>query len=142
VAGAGAYAFNDAHAAMAFVGAGRSDLVTRVLEAQSAAMHGVGDNVDFTREVGQAVVRAIKAFGERRYAECVELLRGVRNIAHRFGGSHAQRDVLDLTLIEAALRSGQHAMAAALTAERAALRPGSPLSRLFATRAARLKQAA
>ena len=34
----------------------------------------------------------------------VQLLRPVRSIAHRFGGSHAQRDLLDLTLIEAALR--------------------------------------
>ena len=72
----------------------------------------------------------------------MRLLRAVRNIAHRFGGSHAQRDVIDLTLIEAALRSGQHALAAALSAERAAMRPTSPLSKLFATRAARLKQAA
>ncbi len=50
--------------------------------------------------------------------EAVRLLRPIRNIAHRFGGSHAQRDVLDLTLIEAALRSGQKALAAALAAER------------------------
>jgi hypothetical protein len=127
---------------MAFVVAGRHDLVGRVLEAQSTAVRGEDDNAAFTREVGRPVVRAIKAFGEHRYAECVELLRDVRNIAHRFGGSHAQRDVLDLTLVEAAIRSGQHAVAAALTAERAALRPASPLTRLFATRTARLKQAA
>ena len=43
-------------------------------------------------------------------------LRGVREFAHRFGGSHAQRDLLDLTLIEAALRSGQAALAKALCA--------------------------
>jgi len=66
----------------------------------------------------------------------------VRNIAHRFGGSHAQRDLLDLTLIEAAFRSNQHALAAALAAERAAMRPTSPLARLFVQRAAALKQAA
>ena len=65
----------------------------------------------------------------------MRLLRRVRNIAHRFGGSHAQRDVLDLTLIEAAMRSGQQALADALSAERAAMRPTSPLSR--AVRAAR-----
>jgi hypothetical protein len=142
VATAGNYAFNDAHAVMAFMGAGRSDLAKRVLDAQEAAMHATGDNAAFTREVGRPVALAIKAFGHGCYTECVRLLRGVRNIAHRFGGSHAQRDVLDLTLIEAALRDGQQAVAAALAAERTATRPHSPLARLFVTRAAELKQAA
>ena len=118
------YAFNDAHAMMAFVGAGRRtsrrNACSRRRWRRCAAR---GDNVDFTREVGQPVTLAIKAFGDGNYGETVRLLRSVRNIAHRFGGSHAQRDVLDLTLIEAALRAGQQALAAALTAERAAMRP-------------------
>ena len=79
---------------------------------------------------------AIKAFGEGNYAETVTLLRPIRGIAYRFGGSHAQRDVIDLTLIEAAFRSGETALAAALSAERAAARPDSPLSQLFMKRAA------
>jgi hypothetical protein len=142
VADAGMYAFNDAHAMMAFVGAGRHDLVKCVLEAQDAAMRTARDNAAFTREVGRPVVLAIKAFGDGCYTECVRLLRNVRNIAHRFGGSHAQRDLLDLTLIEAALRDGQQALASALAAERAAVRPHSPLARLFIARASELKQAA
>ncbi len=100
------------------------------------------DNAAFTREVGHPVALAIQAFGDGNYGETVRQLRGVRNIAHRFGGSHAQRDVLDLTLIEAALRSGQHALAHALCAERAAVKPHSPLARLFVERATNLKQAA
>jgi tetratricopeptide (TPR) repeat protein len=142
VADAAMYAFNDAHAMMAFVGAGRNGPAQRVLAAQMAAMNGSGDNVDFTRVVGHPVTLAIKAFGDGNYAETVRLLRAVRNIAHRFGGSNAQRDVLDLTLIEAALRSGQQALAAALTAERAAMRPTSPLARLFVERAVGLAKAA
>ena len=139
---AGLYAFNDAHAMMAFVGAGRRDSARRVLETQVAAMQRGGDNVIFTREVGRPVALAIAAFGDGNYAETARLLRSVRNIAHRFGGSHAQRDVLDLTLIEASLRGGHHGLARALTAERAALRPTSPLARLFVERAARLAEAA
>jgi len=65
----------------------------------------------------------------------VELIRPVRSIANRFGGSHAQRDVLDLTLIEAAFRVGQRDLAKALAAERVAARPTSPLTGLFARRA-------
>jgi hypothetical protein len=142
VADAGLYAFNDAHAMMAFVGAGRRESARRVLEAQIEAMQQPGDNASFTRDVGHPVALAISAFGDRAYAETVRQIRSVRNIANRFGGSHAQRDVLDLTLIEAALRSGQQAVARALTAERAAMRPTSPLARLFVERAEGMKRAA
>jgi hypothetical protein len=136
IAGAGNYAFNDLHAMMAFVGSGRGDAQQQVLDAQQAAMAAAGDNAAFVREVGQPAVLAIRAFGQGNYAEAVRLLRPIRSIAHRFGGSHAQRDVLDLTLIEAALRSGDRALSSALVNERRALRPDSPLSRLFAARAA------
>jgi hypothetical protein len=139
---AGLYAFNDAHAAMAFVGAGRPQSLATLVDAQLAAMARDGDNAAFTRDVGRPVVLAIKAFGSGHYAETVWRLRDVRNIAHRFGGSHAQRDVIDLTLIEAALRANQHALASALAAERSAMRPKSPLARLFVQRAAQMKRAA
>jgi len=141
-ASAGNYAFNDLHAMMAFVGAGRTNEAEAVLEAQAAAMKGAGDNVAFTREVGHPATRAIRAFGDGNYAEAVRLLRPIRGIAHRFGGSHAQRDLLDLTLIEAAVRAGEAALAAALAAERAAVKPTSPFARLLASRAAAHVQAA
>ncbi|MCL4182637.1 MAG: tetratricopeptide repeat protein [Burkholderiaceae bacterium] len=134
-AAAGNYAFNDLHAMLAFVGAGRRDAQQAVLEAQQRALEEGGDNVDFIREVGAATVRAMQAFGDGDYARTVALLRPIRSSAHRFGGSHAQRDLLELTLIEAALRGGDAALAAALAAERIALRPRSPLARLFAARA-------
>ena len=135
IAEAGNYAFNDVHAMMAFVGAGRSEAAARVFEAQSRAMHDGGDNAAFTREIGHPVTKAIKAFGDGDYSETIRLLRPVRNIANRFGGSHAQRDLLDLTLIEAALRSGQRALAMALAAERMEAKPTSPSARLLAERA-------
>ncbi|HET8729167.1 MAG TPA: tetratricopeptide repeat protein [Alphaproteobacteria bacterium] len=135
VAVASNYTFNDVHAVMAFVGAGRTKAADAVLEAQTAAMERPGDNAAFTREVGHPVAQAIRAFGEGDYAQTVRLLRPVRSIAHRFGGSHAQRDVLDLTLIEAAFRSGQTALARALAAERIAAKPTSPLAKLFVERA-------
>ena len=131
----GNYAFNDAHAMMAFVGAGRAGPAGDLLEAQREAMRGGDDNAAFTRDVGHPVTLAIKAFGDGNYAETVRLMRPVRDIAYRFGGSHAQRDVIDLTLIEAALRSGQKALAAALAAERLSARRDSPLAALFVKRA-------
>ncbi|MGI6851192.1 tetratricopeptide repeat protein [Mesorhizobium sp. 1B3] len=130
------YAFNDAHAMMAFVGAGRSDLAATLIEAQRVAMESGGDNAAFTHDVGHPVTLAIRAFGEGNFAETVRLLRPIRSIAHRFGGSHAQRDVIDLTLIEAAFRAGMAQLATALSAERFAARPDSPLSQLLVKRAA------
>ncbi len=138
--GAGNYAFNDAHAMMAFVGAGLEAPAKTLLDAQREAMRGNDDNAAFTRDIGQPLTLAIKAFGEGNYAETVRLIRPIRAIAHRFGGSHAQRDVIDLTLIEAALRAGDTALARALTAEREMARPDSPLSALFSRRAANLSE--
>jgi hypothetical protein len=135
MAAAGNYAFNDAHAMMAFVGASRPQAVQAVLDAQARALGEAGDNAAFTREVGAPVTRAILAFGEGDYGEVVRLLRPVRNQAQRFGGSHAQRDLLNLTLIEAALRSGQQVLAQALTAERIDLKPASPGARTLVRRA-------
>ncbi|RWO33896.1 MAG: tetratricopeptide repeat protein [Mesorhizobium sp.] len=139
-ASAGNYAFNDAHAMMALVGAGQETPARTLLEAQHEAMHANDDNAAFTRDVGHPLTLAIKAFGDGNYAETVRLIRPIRAIAHRFGGSHAQRDVIDLTMIEAALRSGDHALATALAAERTLARPDSPLSALFSRRAANLSE--
>ena len=139
-AGGGNYAFNDAHAMMAFVGAGLEAPAKTLLEAQREAMRGSDDNAAFTRDVGHPLTLAIKAFGEGRYDEAVRLIRPIRSIAHHFGGSHAQRDVIDLTLIEAALRAGDTALARALTAERQLARPDSPLSTLLSLRASDLSE--
>ena len=111
-----------------------------LLETQREAMRGNDDNAAFTRDVGHPLARAIKAFGEARYDEAVRLIRPIRSIAHRFGGSHAQRDVIDLALIEAALRAGDATLARALTAERQLARPDSPLSALLSRRASDLSE--
>ncbi len=138
IAGAGLYAFNDFHAVMAFTGAGRHAAAQAVLDAQTDAMARGNDNAGFTADVGHPACRAVIAFGEGDYRKAVELLRPIRAIAARFGGSHAQRDVIDLTLMEAALRAGNASLATALAAERAERRHDSPLSQLFQRRASQL----
>lgn len=115
---AGHYAFNDWHAMMAFVGADRMADAERLLAAQARALDADGDNARFLSDVGHGATRAMHAFALGRYGEAVALLRPLRSRAHRFGGSHAQRDLIDLTLIEAARRGGEQALAAALIAER------------------------
>ncbi len=130
----GIYAFNDLHAVMAFLGAGRSDDVRRTLAAMRRAAAGAGDNAEMTRAVGLPLAEAFVAFEDGRFAEAVDVIARVRGIAHRFGGSHAQRDILTLTLMHAALRGGLKGAAEAVAAERVALKPESPWARRLAQR--------
>ncbi len=55
----------------------------------------------------------------------MDALIGIRQEATVVGGSHAQRDVIDLTLIAAAARSGNAALARALVTERVARKPAA-----------------
>jgi hypothetical protein len=119
----GAYAFDDAHAMLAFVGAGRMEAARELLAIQAYAR---ADNAGFVAEVGLPVMEGFFAFGRGDYGPAVERLRDVRNRAGRFGGSHAQRDLIDLTLIEAASRSGETGLERALLAERANAAPLAP----------------
>jgi len=119
----GLYAFNDLHMMMAYCGAGREGAQAAVLEAQAQALLRDEDNAEFTSVVGDGAARAIQAFAQGDHVRCAQLLRRIRSSAHRFGGSHAQRDVLDLTLLEAARRGSLRHLAEGLQAERLALRP-------------------
>lgn len=132
------YAFNDAHAMMAFVGAGRTQSAARLVEVLEKRTAAGGTNGRMTWEVGLPLCRALQAFGEGDHETAVELLTPLRTIASRFGGSHAQRDVIHLTLVESALRGGRYSLARALLAERTALKPESPFNWAMTVRALRL----
>jgi tetratricopeptide (TPR) repeat protein len=134
----GHYAFNDVHAVMAYAGAGRTEAAARTVAAMESRIDGGGTNAAMTREVGLPLARALVAFWQGRHDECIEGLLGIRTIAHQFGGSHAQRDLLHLTLVEAALRAGRRSLAVALASERTELKPQSPFNRLLARRAVEL----
>ncbi len=127
LAGDAHYAFNDAHAMMAFASAGRDEVAETLLAAmERCAAEGKGTNAMMTREVGLPAARAFLAFARGDYAKAIDLLLPIRYTAQRFGGSHAQRDLIAQTIIEAALRSKRYPLARALLAERTALKPSSP----------------
>lgn len=133
----GFYGFNDAHAMMAFVADGRDKAADALLAAQQQAITGSTGNARMTWEVGYPVCAALRAFGRGDYVTCIGLLRPLRSRCHRFGGSHAQRDVFDLTLIEAARRDRHYALLRALANERIERKPQSPLNRRYRQEAAR-----
>lgn len=126
------YAFNDVHAILAYVGAGRFADAERLVERMARYANDedrgtarTGSNMAMTAEIGLPVGRAIIAHGQGRWSEVVAQLAPIRRRLHHFGGSHAQRDVVQRTLLEAALRDGQADLARALVAERLAVRPTS-----------------
>lgn len=124
----GFYAFNDAHAVMALVGAGRWAEVDAVLDSLAEAARGTGTNAMMSREVGLPVATALAAFGRGHYDVVIDELLPVRAHANRFGGSHAQRDFVHLTLVESALRAGRAPLARALAAERIGVKRSSPFN--------------
>jgi hypothetical protein len=82
-------------------------------------------NHAMTSMVGLSLCHALVAFGQDRYDDVVTALLPLRNVVNLIGGSHAQRDAVQRTLLQAALHSGQSDIARALVSERLALRPTS-----------------
>jgi hypothetical protein len=78
-----------------------------------------------TAEIGVPASRAIVAFTEGRYDDVVDELLPIRTRFQHFGGSHAQRDLLQRTITEAAIRAGRLDLARALIDERLSVRETS-----------------
>ena len=125
-------AFNDLHLALAASrskDAGDALRLRRSLDDYQRL--GAGDNVAVTFEVGRRLIDGMLSFAEGDYAGAVETILPARYQAFRIGGSHAQRDIVNQTLIAAAERSGQWNLARALLAERVAVRPTARTKRAY-----------
>jgi hypothetical protein len=120
---------------MAHLGAGREEVAAQVLGAMRRAAAGEGTNARLTREVGLPLAEALWAFSRGEFARAAALIAPVRPRARDFGGSNAQRDVLSLTLLEAALRGKDSSLAHVLAGERLAAKPDSPLAQELWARA-------
>jgi hypothetical protein len=131
-AAAGYYAFNDVHAVMALLGAGEAaraeGWVARCAERAMAADDARRSNHGMAREVGLPLMRALLAFARGEADAAADALFAVRGVAQRFGGSHAQRDVIDQTLLAAVARGSRSALGRALINERVMAKPVTPLT--------------
>ena len=116
---------------MAMLGSGRIGEAERAVSILTETARKQSDNALMSRDVGLPLARALLSFEQGKFAATIEILRPLRYIAQRFGGSHAQRDLIDLTLIEAAQRAGEAGLVRALANERLALKPKSPLARRY-----------
>jgi hypothetical protein len=121
----GYYPFNDMHAIMAFVGTGELDRAAEVVTALERVV-AEGDRAttgwQMTSAVGLPVCRSLLYFGHRNYSAVLDELLPIRTRVHEFGGSHAQRDAVERTLLEAAIRDPRPDLALALVSERLSVR--------------------
>ncbi len=115
------YVFNDWHAVMAFALAGDHARVERVILANRHLT--APTNRAAAGRAGLDLLEAFGAFAAGRPDRAIDLLIDIRPRANAVGGSHAQRDVIDLTLIAAAARAGDDSLARALVTERVARKP-------------------
>jgi tetratricopeptide (TPR) repeat protein len=123
------YSFNDAHAAMALVAAGRLEEAQRLLAlAEERAEAAADTHARMLKAAGLPVLRGLAAFGAGDYGAAADHLAPVRERLAAFGGSHAQRDVFQLTLLEALSRAGRHEEAEAVAAARTADKPQGGLN--------------
>lgn len=131
----GYYAFNDMHAVIAHSAADRAFAAERCIEKMREAARGYDTNAMMTSDVGLPAAEAMRAFLNGDYRQTIDKLYAVRGFSHHFGGSNAQRDILGVTLVEAAIRDGQRGLAVALASERMGAKSNSPTNRMFLDRA-------
>ena len=95
-----------------------------------AAANG-GELASTYRDVAVPIAEAVASFVRASYADAAERLLSVEpNLSH-MGGSFAQRDLVEWTLTEAAVRAGLRDVALSLTNERLALKPDSAVNQHF-----------
>lgn len=132
-ASCGYYAFNDVHHVLALLAAGRINgaeswaarCAARAMDSSDARR----SNHPMAREVGLPLVRGLLAFARGEHDEAALALYAVRAQSQRFGGSHAQRDLIDQTLLAAAARGQRRELGRALLNERCLAKPVTPLTR-------------
>ncbi|MDP3614152.1 MAG: tetratricopeptide repeat protein, partial [Rubrivivax sp.] len=93
-------------------------------------------NHQMAREVGLPLMRGLLALARGDADGAVDLIAPARGQAARLGGSHAQRDLIDQTLLAAAARGGRRSLGRALINERTMAKPVTPLTRHWIERLA------
>ena len=136
VAHAGHYAFNDLHVLLALLGSGDHVRAAALIDASAARAQQ--DNRAMANQVGVPLMRGLAAYAFGDAAEACRQLYPLRPIAHRFGGSHAQRDLIDQTLLaacaDARTQARITALGRALLNERRQTKPTTPLTAHWAAR--------
>jgi tetratricopeptide (TPR) repeat protein len=121
-----ALVFVDMHYLMALAAAGDPAAASGfVASCEQFATSLQGTEAEVMADVGLPLARAVVAHRAGDYGAVVDDLLPVRQRVKRIGASHAQRDLFEQLLIDAAVRGRRHAEARELLSERLARRPNN-----------------
>src|SRR5439155_1583750 len=97
-------AFLDVHAALAYTAMGDEAAMTKLLDGlQAVAERGSA----LTMEVVLPLARGLQAFGQGNFLRAISLIEPLSDQIVRVGGSHAQREVFEDTLLQACFKTGR-----------------------------------
>jgi tetratricopeptide (TPR) repeat protein len=97
------YVFNDWHAVMALGLAGFHDLTDPLIT--NNRRQSIGTNRAVVEQVGLGLLEGFAAFATGKYDHAVDRLSDVGPRSNAIGGSHAQRQIVGLTLVAATDRA-------------------------------------
>ena len=121
-----ALVFTDIHFVMSLAREGRFDAAERLIDSMKAYS---GDETRYVSNViqtlGVPLCESIIAFEKGQYDAVIDGILPLRHVTGPVGASHAQRDIFDLYLLEAALRAKKIPLAQKLLQERSFLKPDS-----------------
>jgi tetratricopeptide (TPR) repeat protein len=122
-------AFVDVHRALASVAAGdRDGIAAYVAELEQRAASGRSPAGD----VVPRLANGLAAYGDGDWAKAIAILEPALAETVRIGGSRAQRDLIENTLLAAYLKAGRDADARKLLAAHTDRRPSVPIAGLTA----------
>jgi tetratricopeptide (TPR) repeat protein len=127
------FIFGDVHAALAYAWAGDA-MAMSALVAGLEALHAKGHPIAGT--VALPLVRGVAAYVAGDFAGALALMESVHGEIHRVGGSHAQWELFEETMVVCQLRLGRLDEARRLIRRRLGFR-SSPRDRAWLDRATR-----
>ncbi len=118
--------FTDMHFMLALTGARRVQAGRDYLDSLEKFSRQKGNDAALvTASTGIPVAKFMQAYAEQRYGDAVDILLPIRRELAPLGGSHAQQDIMNQMLIDAAICDGRIEVARSLLAERSILRSNS-----------------
>ena len=110
--------FADAHYLMALIKGGYLDQAERFIQSSEERDSSDSDQAEIRKAVGLPLLEGILAVANERPEQALERLAPICHRIQSIGGSHAQRDLFQRLLIDAACKTNKRDLAASLLERR------------------------